>query len=258
MKNLRLLSWNVNGVRAAYKKGLLDWLRKESPDILCLQETKAQPGQLPEDLADPAGYQAEWHWGQRKGYSGVATFHKAAPLEVRRGFGMNRFDGEGRALVSVYEGFTLFNVYFPNGQRDGERLKFKLDFYDAFLDVVDRCREDAEDRIVLCGDLNTAHREIDLAHPAENSKASGFLPEERAWIDKLLARGFTDTFREFEKGGGCYTWWDPLTRARKRNVGWRLDYFFVTENLRPKLKSAFILPDIMGSDHCPVGIELGV
>ena len=257
-KNLSLLSWNVNGVRAAYKKGLLGFLKDESPDILCLQETKARAEQLPEDLADPAGYQAEWLWGERKGYSGVATFHKKAPLEVRRGFDMPEFDNEGRVLTSVYEGFTLFNIYFPNGQKDASRLKFKLDFYDAFLEVVDRCRRHGEERIIVCGDVNTAHREIDLARPKENSGNSGFLPVERAWIDKLLAHGFVDTFRMFEPGGGHYSWWDTLTRARERNVGWRLDYFFVTENLRPRVRRAFILPEIMGSDHCPVGIELAV
>jgi exodeoxyribonuclease-3 len=255
-KTLRLISWNVNGVRASYKKGLLGWLKQEAPDILALQETKAQPEQLPEDLLDPQGYQAEWHWGLRKGYSGVATFHKSAPLEVRRGFDIPEFDGEGRVLASVYPGFTLFNIYFPNGQRDALRLKFKLDFYAAFLKVIDRCRRQGEDRIVVCGDVNTAHQEIDLARPRENSAVSGFLPEERAWIDRLLAHGFVDSFREFEKGGGHYTWWDTMTRARERNVGWRLDYFFVTENLRPSLKRAFILPEVLGSDHCPVGIEL--
>lgn len=255
-KNLLLLSWNVNGVRAAHQKGFLDWLKREAPDMLALQETKAQPEQLPPDLADPAGYQAEWHWGARKGYSGVATFHKRAPLELRRGLGRPEFDHEGRVLASVYEDFVLFNIYFPNGQRDAGRLKFKLDFYDAFLKVVDRCRQDGEDRIILCGDLNTAHRELDLARPKENSEVSGFLPQERAWIDKLLAHGFVDTFRDFEKAGGHYTWWDPMTRARERGVGWRLDYFFVTENLRPRLKRAFILDEVMGSDHCPVGIEL--
>ena len=255
---MRLLSWNINGVRAAYKKGLIAWLKKDSPDILCLQETKARPDQLPEDLADPSGYQAEWHWGERKGYSGVATFHKKSPLEVRRGFDMPEFDAEGRVLTSVYEDFVLFNIYFPNGQRDGGRLKFKLDFYEAFLNVVDQCRRHGEDRIILCGDVNTAHQPIDLARPDENGSVSGFLPQERAWIDKLLAHGFVDTFREFEKESGHYTWWDTMTRARDRNVGWRLDYFFMTENLRPKLKRAFILPEVMGSDHCPVGIELAV
>ncbi|HAM36078.1 MAG TPA: exodeoxyribonuclease III [Elusimicrobia bacterium] len=257
-KSLLLLSWNVNGVRAAYKKGLLNWLQQTSPDILAIQETKARPEQLPEDLADPAGYQAEWHWAERKGYSGVATFHKRAPLEMRRGFGMPEFDGEGRVLASVYPDFILFNIYFPNGQKDASRLKFKLDFYEAFLRVLDRCRQDGEDRIIVCGDVNTAHQEIDLARPRENSGVSGFLPAERAWIDKLLADGFVDTFRQFEKGSGHYTWWDPLTRARQRNVGWRLDYFLISENLRPRLKRAFILPEVLGSDHCPVGMELEV
>ena len=255
-KGLTLLSWNVNGVRAAYKKGLLGWLKDESPDILCLQETKAQPEQLPEDLAEPQGYHAVWNWGERKGYSGVATFHKKTPLDLRRGFAMPEFDGEGRVLASVYEDFVLFNIYFPNGQKDETRLKFKLAFYEAFLKVVDRCRRQGEDRIIVCGDVNTAHKEIDIARPKENSEVSGFLPAERAWIDKLLAHGFVDTFREFEPGGERYTWWDTMTRARERNVGWRLDYFFVTENLRPRLRRAFILDEVMGSDHCPVGIAL--
>ena len=257
-KGLTLLSWNVNGVRAAYRKGFLDWLRRAAPDILAIQETKAQTDQLPEDLAEPPDYQAAWHWGERKGYSGVATFHKRPPLDLRRGFGMPEFDGEGRVLVSAYEDFVLFNIYFPNGQKDEQRLKFKLGFYEAFLGVVDRCRSQGEDRIIVCGDVNTAHREIDLARPKENSKVSGFLPSERAWIDKLLAHGFVDTFRMFEGEGGHYTWWDTMTRARERNVGWRLDYFFVTENLRDRVRRAFILDDVMGSDHCPVGIELAV
>ena len=257
-KGIKLVSWNVNGVRAAYKKGLLGWLKGESPDILCLQETKAQTDQLPEDLAEPQGYHAVWHWGERKGYSGVATFHRRTPLDLRRGFDMPGFDGEGRVLTSVYEDFTLFNIYFPNGQKDETRLKFKLGFYEAFLEVVARCRKQGEDRIIVCGDVNTAHREIDIARPKENSTVSGFLPVERAWIDRLLAAGFVDTFREFEAGPGHYTWWDTLTRARERNVGWRLDYFFVSENLRPRLRRAFILDKVMGSDHCPVGIELAV
>ena len=255
-KNLTLLSWYVNGVRAAYKKGLLGWLKTESPDILCLQETKAQPDQLPDDLLEPPGYHVVWHWGQRKGYAGVATFHKKTPLDLRRDFDMSEFDGEGRVLASVYEDFVLFNIYFPNGRKDETRLKFKLDFYEAFLKVVDRCRRQGEERIIVCGDVNTAHQEIDLARPQENSTVSGFLPVERAWIDKFLAHGFVDTFREFESGGERYTWWDTMTRARERNVGWRLDYFFVTENLRPRLRRAFILDKVMGSDHCPVGIEL--
>lgn len=169
---------------------------------------------------------------------------------------MPAFDNEGRALIHVYPDFVLFNIYFPNGKSRPERLKFKLDFYETFLKVIDRYRKRGEDKIVICGDVNTAHKEIDLARPKENRKISGFLPEECAWLDKLLARGFVDTFREFEKGPGHYSWWDMQSRARERNVGWRIDYFYVSENLRPRLKNAFILPEVMGSDHCPVGIEL--
>jgi exodeoxyribonuclease-3 len=243
-------------VRAGHRKGLLPWLETARPDILALQETKARLEQLPEELASPKGYSAEWHWGEKKGYSGVSTLSRMEPLRVDRGFGMKEFDQEGRCLATVYEDFVLFNIYFPNGKRDATRLKYKMDFYDAFLKVIERYRRRGEDRIIVCGDVNTAHKEIDLARPKENSKTSGFLPEERAWIDRLTSAGFVDTFREFEKEGGHYSWWDMQSRARERNVGWRIDYFFISENLRPRLKKAFILPEVMGSDHCPVGIEI--
>ena len=253
---MRLLSWNVNGIRAVHKKGFLEWLSGERPDVLCLQETKARPEQLPPELRRPRGYAAEWHWGERKGYSGVATLSRLKPLKVERGLGLAPFDNEGRALVHHYPGLVLFNIYFPNGRMNPERLKFKLDFYEAFLGVIDFFRKRGEDRLVVCGDVNTAHQEIDLARPRENRGVSGFLSEERSWIDRLLARGFVDSLREFERGPGHYTWWDLRSRARERNAGWRLDYFFVSENLRPRLKGAFILPGVPGSDHCPVGIEL--
>ncbi|MBI4377091.1 MAG: exodeoxyribonuclease III [Elusimicrobia bacterium] len=253
---MRLISWNVNGLRAVHKKGFLDWFKKENPDVLCLQETKCQVDQVPEEIARWDGYTADWNCAERKGYSGVATFSRPKPTRVDKGFGMPEFDREGRVLAFVYPEFVLFNIYFPNGKMSPERLKFKMDFYDAFLKVVDRYRKKGEDKIVVCGDVNTAHKEIDLARPKENRKISGFLPEECAWMDRLVAHGFIDSFREFEKGPGHYSWWDTLTRARERNVGWRIDYFFISENLRPKLKKAFILPEVMGSDHCPVGIEL--
>ncbi|OGR90105.1 MAG: exodeoxyribonuclease III [Elusimicrobia bacterium RIFCSPHIGHO2_02_FULL_57_9] len=253
---MRLLSWNVNGVRAAHRKGFLDWLKKTSPDVLCLQETKCHVEQLPPALVRNEGYNIEWEIGERKGYSGVATFSKIKPLRVERGLGIGAFDKEGRTLVFSYPDFTLFNIYFPNGKMNPDRLKFKLDFYEAFLKTVDRYRKKDEDKIIVCGDVNTAHKEIDLARPKENRKISGFLPAECAWLDKLVSRGFIDTFREFEKGPGHYSWWDSLTRARQRNVGWRIDYFFISENLRPRLKNAFILPEVQGSDHCPVGIDL--
>lgn len=214
------------------------------------------PEQLSPALTEPEGYGVEWHWGEKKGYSGVATFSRAQPARVDRGFGMKKFDNEGRVLTHAFKDFTLFNIYFPNGKRDETRLQFKLDFYEAFLKVLERYRAKGEDRIVICGDVNTAHKEIDLARPKENRTVSGFLPEECAWLDKLLAAGFIDSFREFETGGGHYTWWDQQSRARDRNVGWRIDYFLISKNLRTRLKKAFHLPEVMGSDHCPVGIEL--
>lgn len=254
---MRLLSWNVNGVRAVHRKGFLDWLKKASPDVLCLQETKCQIDQIPPELAADHGYCVEWESGERKGYSGVATFSRIKPLRVDRGLGFDAFDKEGRVIAFAYPDFTLFNIYFPNGKMSPERLKFKLEFYESFLKTVDRYRKKGEGKIIVCGDVNTAHKDIDLARPKENRKISGFLPEECAWIDKLLAHGFVDTFREFEKGPGHYSWWDMQSRARERNVGWRIDYFFISENLRPRLKKAFILPEVLGSDHCPVGIDLG-
>ncbi|MEK7389933.1 MAG: exodeoxyribonuclease III [Elusimicrobiota bacterium] len=254
---MKLVSWNVNGVRAVWKKGFGDWLKAGRADVVCLQETKAQPDQLSPETLNPLGYHGEWHWGEKKGYSGVATFSKIPPSKVERGFAVKEFDNEGRVLATQHGDLTLFNIYFPNGKRDDIRLKFKMDFYRTFLDeVIARYRKRGDDKIVICGDVNTAHKDIDLARPKENRTISGFLPQECAWIDSLLAAGFVDTFREFEKGPCHYTWWDQQSRARDRNVGWRIDYFFVSENLRPRLKNAFIEPTVMGSDHCPVGIEL--
>lgn len=253
---MRLLSWNVNGIRAVYKKGFAEWFRKEKPDVLCLQETKAQLDQLGPEIREQEGYHAHWHWSQKKGYCGVATFSRRQPSSVARGLGQDRFDHEGRVLVTAHEGFTLFNVYFPNGKRSEERLEFKMDFYEHFLKFIEDYRRKGHDKLIICGDVNTAHKAIDLARPKENEGVSGFLPQERAWIDKLLSKGFIDTFREFQKDGGHYSYWDQMTFARQRNVGWRIDYFFISENLRPRLEDAFILPEVMGSDHCPVGIEL--
>jgi exodeoxyribonuclease-3 len=255
MKKIRLLSWNVNGLRAVYRKGFLDWFRAERPSILCLQETKAAKEQLPEELKNVEGYQMYHVAAVKKGYSGVALFTDTEPRDVKTGIGIRKFDAEGRVVIAEFDQFTLFDVYFPNGKISKERLKYKMDFYDAFLSYVDRLRRRGK-RLVICGDVNTAHKEIDLARPKENSKISGFLPEERAWIDKFIARGFIDTFRLVNSEAGHYTWWDFKTRARERDVGWRIDYFFVTENMRRNLKAAFIKKDVMGSDHCPVGIDL--
>ena len=253
---MRLVSWNVNGIRAAQKKGFLEWLTSDGPDILCIQETKANISQLSKALTSAAGYSAYFSPQERKGYSGVALYTREEPKSVDYGLGVERFDSEGRTIVADYGDFVLFGIYFPNGQRSEERLRFKMDFYDTFLERTDALRAEGRN-VVVCGDLNTAHKEIDLARPKENSKTSGFLPEERAWLDKFLERGYVDTFRQFNQEPGNYSYWDQMSRARTRNIGWRIDYFFVDTDLARRLDHAFILAEVMGSDHCPVGIELG-
>ena len=255
MKEAKILCWNVNGIRAVKGKGFLEWLYRESPDILCVQETKAHPEQLDKELLEPHSYQTYWNYTDRKGYSGVATFSREEPLKVQHGFGVAEFDTEGRVVITEYPEFILLNIYFPNGKKDESRLRYKMGFYEAFLEFLEPLRAKGE-RLVVCGDFNTAHKEIDLARPKENEKVSGFLPEERAWMDKFTAHGYVDTFRHFNKEPNNYTWWDLKTRARERNVGWRIDYFFVTENLLSSVSRAFIMPEVMGSDHCPVGVLL--
>ena len=255
MKEVRILCWNVNGIRAARRNGFLEWLEKESPDILCVQETKAHPEQLDEKLREPEGYHTCWNFPERKGYGGVATFSKEKPLNIQKNLGVPEFDIEGRVLISENPSFTLFNVYFPNGKKNEERLKYKLDFYDAFFGFIETLRKKGQ-KLIICGDFNTAHKEIDIARSKENEKISGYLPIERNWLDKLVAHSYVDTFRYINKEPNQYTWWDLKTRARERNVGWRIDYFFVTENLVKSISRAYILPDVMGSDHCPIGITL--
>lgn len=256
MSRYRLYSWNVNGIRAAHRKGFLDWLKKAEGDVVCLQETKADVSQLGPELLKVDGYGAEFCSAEKKGYSGVATYSRAECRKVERGTGVGEFDREGRVLTHHFPEFTLLNVYFPNGKSSPERLAYKLRFYEDFLKVLSRLRRKGVKNIVVCGDVNTAHKEIDLARPRENSKLSGFLPEERAWIDRLISAGFIDTFREFQPAPGHYSYWDQQSRARERNVGWRIDYFFVSEALKAHLKAAAIHPEVLGSDHCPVGVEL--
>ncbi|MEQ8766548.1 MAG: exodeoxyribonuclease III [Planctomycetota bacterium] len=252
---MKLLSWNVNGLRAASKKGLLEWMDASDADVVCLQETKAHPDQLPAKIRERPGWATHFDAAKQKGYSGVGLYLRSAPDQIEAGFGVKKYEGEGRVLVARYPELTLFNVYFPNGKRDASRLEYKLKFYDAILKHWE-ARRRAGEELVICGDFNTAHREIDLARPKNNKKTSGFLPEERAWIDKLLRKGYVDTFRHFSDETDRYTWWDTITRARERNVGWRIDYFFVTKGLLPKVKRAWIEDHVLGSDHCPVGLEL--
>lgn len=252
---MKIISWNVNGIRAAKQKGFLDWLAAEQPDILCVQETKAHPEQLSQDLLAPPGYTVYWASAERKGYSGVATFVKetALPQAVNVGFGYETYDNEGRVIATQHPDFILFNVYFPNGGRDLKRVDYKLAFY---RDLLKHCQnlQAKGQQIIIGGDFNTAHQEIDLANPKANQKNTGFLPEERAWVDHYLAAGFRDVFREFNQETGQYSWWSYRSGARERNIGWRIDYFLVTEGLA--VQSAYLLPEVMGSDHCPVVLKL--
>lgn len=256
MPKLTLLSWNVNGIRAALRKGFLDWLTSTKPDFLGVQETKAHTEQLSRDLVDIPGYHVYYRSGERKGYSGTAAFTRRAPDRIEYGLGQDKFDNEGRLIILHYPEFVLFNVYVPNGSKENYRVPYKLEYCDAMLERSEGFRKQGKP-VILCGDFNTAHREIDIARPKANEKHTGFLPEERAWMDKFVEHGYVDTFRHFYPDKReAYTWWNQRFGARDRNVGWRLDYFFITPDLLSNLKSAFILPDVMGSDHCPVGIEL--
>lgn len=253
---MKITSWNVNGLRAVLKRGGLDWIQVQMPDVLCLQEIKSRP----EQLADQSPvcftrYQAWWHSAARPGYSGVATFTLREPEAVQVGLQKPAYDVEGRVIVTRHPGFVLFNVYFPNGQRDYGRLQYKLGFYADLLDLSDRLHQTGE-KLVICGDFNTAHCEIDLRNPKQNSKTSGFLPEEREWIDRYLEHGFVDAYRTLYPERVQYTWWTYITNARERNIGWRLDYFLVSEALMPVVKDVVIHEEIPGSDHCPVSLIL--
>jgi len=254
---MQLISWNVNGIRSAHRKGFMEWFQKQNPDIFCVQETKAQMDVLPHDLLNIQGYHSVFSSAEKKGYSGVAMYSKRKPVQINTGLGISRFDHEGRTIVADFGQFVLFNIYFPNGQKNEERLKYKMDFYDAFLSVVDALDKEGRN-IIVCGDVNTAHKEIDIAHPKENETTSGFLPIERQWIDKFLSHGWIDTFRMFHPEPENYTWWSMRTRARERNVGWRIDYFYVNERFRKNVKDAFILQEVEGSDHCPIGLEISL
>ncbi len=248
---MKLISWNVNGIRAVLKKGFADFVTAEAPDIVCLQETKAHPDDV--ETAWPE-YEAHWNWAEKKGYSGVLTLSKKKPLNVTRGIGTAEHDREGRVLTTEFADFFLVNVYVPNSKRELTRLPYRQQWDRDFLAYLKKL--EATKPVIWCGDLNVAHNEIDLARPKDNMKTHGFTPEERAGFDAFVRAGFVDTFREFEKGGGHYTWWSVMTGARARNIGWRIDYFLISAALRPRLKAARIYPHVLGSDHCPIGIEL--
>ena len=252
---MKLISWNVNGVRAVVKKGFLDWLDQEQPDILCLQETKAHIDQLTAEILTDHGYHTYWHSGERRGYSGLATFCKEEPLYVQEGLGIERYDAEGRVLVTEHENFLLYNIYFPNGQKDNERLQYKLDFYDDLLPIINE-QVESGNNVVVTGDWNTAHHSIDLARPKQNVNTSGFMSIEREKLDMYVENGWIDTFRLFHPEGDRYSWWTYRFGARERNVGWRIDYFFVNEGFVDNVEDADIHDEVVGSDHCPVSLEL--
>ncbi|MFC1770891.1 exodeoxyribonuclease III [Candidatus Margulisiibacteriota bacterium] len=256
-KNLKIISWNVNGIRACARKGFLDYLKQEEPDIICLQEIKANEDDLEINLAEPSGYFSIWHSAEKKGYSGVAILTKIKPKLVLRGMGIEKYDREGRVIIAEFDQFVLLNVYFPNGQKNEERLNYKLEFYKDFFDYCNDLISQGKN-LIIAGDYNIAHKEIDLANPKENENYSGFLPVERAWIDRIIDFGYVDTFREFNQDPGQYTWWTYRFGARRRNIGWRIDYFFINKEFISCLKSAFIQPEIQGSDHCPLGVILNL
>ena len=255
---MRIVSWNVNGIRAVANKGFADAVKAMDADIIGIQETKAQIDQLGPEITQLEGYKSWFYSAERKGYSGTALYSRIEPESVTFGLGTDEFDHEGRTICADFGKFVLFNIYFPNGGRGDDYVKFKLRFYDCFLDRV-RDLESKGREVICCGDVNTAHKEIDLSNPKANSKISGFLPEERVYMDKFAEAGLTDTFRMlYPDKPECYTWWSYKTAARERNVGWRIDYFFTTKGLDPKVRESNMMSDVMGSDHCPIYLDLDV
>jgi len=255
-RKLQIKCWNVNGIRAIWKKGFPEWFEKAQPDILCIQETKAQPDQLGDEVKNFKDYKSYFFSAEKKGYSGVGVWTKIEPKRVSAGFNDPAFDNEGRVLELEFDDFILFNVYFPNGGRGPERVKYKLDFYQLLFNRTQELRK--KKNIIVCGDYNTAHKEIDLARPKENVNTSGFMPVERAWIDKIIDMDYLDIFREYNNQPSQYTYWDQITRARERNVGWRIDYYMISKEMRSLVTNATIHPDVMGSDHCPIGLDLKI
>lgn len=254
---MKIICWNVNGIRAWAKKGSFDWFLSKNPDIFCIQETKAHPEQLTQDILSPKGYTSYFdHARTKKGYSGVAVYTKIKPNKIDYALGIKELDQEGRFLALYFDTFVLINCYFPNGGGDSSRLEYKLAYYEAFLKYIEKRRKEGLE-IVFCGDLNVAHTEIDIARPKENKNHVGFLPEERAWFDRVLSKGYIDVFRKLNPDTlQAYTWWDMKTFARDRNIGWRIDYFVISEKLMSKVKGIKIYNDVFGSDHCPIELKI--
>lgn len=256
---MRIVTWNVNGLRAIHRKGNWDWFLKHKPDVFCIQETKSEYSQLPPEVAEVPGYFSYFNWPkERKGYSGVAIYTKTKPDLVKTEFSTPILNTEGRTIEAHFGDTILFNVYFPNGGGAPTRLEYKLAFYDAFLEYIESLRKKDKKKIIVTGDFNVAHEAIDLARPKENETHVGFLPEERAWLDELLRAGYVDVWRAKNPNKVEYTYWDMKSRARDRNVGWRIDYFVVSQDLLKKVKSIKILGDVFGSDHCPLELDIDI
>jgi exodeoxyribonuclease III len=253
---MKIITWNVNGIRAALGRDALDWAFAQHPDALCLQEVKARPEQLNAEQRAKLTLPFTWNPAERPGYSGVATFYRNPPEEITTGMNDPKFDTEGRLIQTRWAGLRLFNIYFPNGQRGHDRVEYKLEFYARLLDVCDSLHKQGEG-LILCGDFNTAHQPIDLKNPKANEKTSGFLPAEREWVRKFLDNGFVDAYRALHPDRVQYTWWTYRLNARERGIGWRLDYFLVSESLAPRVRDVVIHDKVMGSDHCPVELILG-
>lgn len=252
----RLVSWNVNGIRACVNKGFTNWIKNESPDILCLQEIKALEEQFPKEVLELSEYTIYINPAEKKGYSGVAVFTKEEPIACYDEIGIEKFDKEGRTLILVFEDFVLINGYFPNGQRDHNRVSFKLEYYERILDIYREYRKQGK-HVIITGDFNTAHKEIDLANPKANQKTTGFLPHEREWLDQYINAGMTDCLRFFKPDtAGIYSWWTYRGDCRERNIGWRIDYFMANNEMQNRLIDCKHLPKVMGSDHCPVRLDI--
>lgn len=252
---MKIITYNVNGIRAALGKGFIQWLAAAAPDVLCLQETKAQPEQIPEEEFRALGYDCYWHSAEKKGYSGVGILTRIKPDQVITGMGMPEYDREGRFIRADFGSLSVVSVYHPSGTTGEERQDFKMEWLEDYLDYVNRLKESRPD-LVLSGDYNICHKPIDIHDPIRNANSSGFLPEERAWMDRFLAAGYVDTFRVFNDQPHQYTWWSYRAGARQRNLGWRIDYHMVTDSLKPLLQSARILPEALHSDHCPVALSI--
>ena len=253
----KIISYNVNGIRAALKKDWIEWLKSEDPDVVCIQETKANKEQLDLSVFENAGYKHYWYSAQKKGYSGVAILSKKEPDHIEYGCGIEKYDNEGRILRADYGDFSVLSCYFPSGSSGEERQAFKMEFLADFVPYVTELRK-TRPNLLISGDINICHEAIDIHNPVSNKKSSGFLPEERQWITDFLALGYIDTFRTLNKEPHNYTWWTYRFGARGKNLGWRIDYHFITDSLSDKLKSADILSEAVHSDHCPIVVDLDV